>query len=256
MKAKPNNRGEVRQLTAQMLMLLMTRRKDGSFCTTKREAIDDFYYQNLDFDIESDVARRFDKLFTTLNSCLSVMKRKKIQGHEAISLLLLADRLHDDYAPSWMPRFAESFDNFRARLASASKTKWQAQPDEYWLRYGLLARTNSDSAETIERRHAFFVTKMLEGINPVIKDPVRGFGAVEREIIFYRDGKKCQVCDSVVSWEDLEIHHVTTHNFGGKTALANGASVHRSCHPRAEEAVSAFAALWQTKLSVSPQVIR
>jgi hypothetical protein len=193
MKTKPNGRGEVRQLTAQMLMLFMTRRANGTFCTIKREAIDDFYYQNLDFDAESEDARRFDKLLTLLNGSLGLIKRKKIQGHEAISLLLLADSLLDDYVPmSWIMDFAKAFDKFRARLVEASKTKWQAQPDEYWLRYGMLARTNSDRAEIIERRHTFFAAKMLEELQPTLKDPLRAFGEAEREIIYYRDERNAK----------------------------------------------------------------
>jgi Protein of unknown function DUF262/HNH endonuclease len=252
MKTKPNGRGEVRQLTAQMLMLFMTRRKDGIFCTTRREAVDDFYYQHLDFDFDSDDAKRFDKLLTILTDGLSVLKRKKIQSHEAISLLLLADSLLDDYAPGWQLDIAEAFDAFREKLAAGSATKWQTQPDEYWLRYGLLARTNSDRAEVIERRHAFFVSKMLEKLKPKAKDPLRGFGTVERELIFYRDLKMCQVCEQAVAWSDGEIHHVVEHHLGGPTQLSNGALVHKLCHPKSEQAVSAFEARWKAKVAASP----
>ena len=253
MKTKPNGRGEVRQLTAQMLMLYMTRRKDGNYCGIKREAVDDFYYQHLDFDSESDEAKRFDKLLTLLNTSLGLRKRKKIQGHEAISLLLLADSLMDDYVTaSWETKFDEAFDCFREKLAYGSKTRWQAQPDEYWLRYGLLARTNSDRAEIIERRHSFFVSKMLDELQPKLKDPVRVFGEAERELIFYRDSKRCQVCDQPAVWNDIEIHHVTEHHSGGATILSNGALVHKSCHPRSEDAVRDFASAWASKVASNP----
>jgi len=51
MKAK-ENRGESRQLAAQMMMLFMSRREgDGDrLCTINREAIDTFYYKHLNFD--------------------------------------------------------------------------------------------------------------------------------------------------------------------------------------------------------------
>lgn len=252
MRTKPNGRGEVRQLTAQMLMLLMTRRKDGTFCTIKREAVDDFYYQHLDFDLDSEDARRFDKIPTLLNACLGTTRRKKIQGHEAISLLLLADSLLDDYVPSWTAKFADAFDGFRENLAKGSATKYETHPDEYWLRYGFLARTNSDRAEVIERRHNFFVTKMIEALAPKPKDQTRAFGELEREIIFYRDGKKCQVCDLPTSWGDFEVHHVEEHAKGGLTALSNGALVHKGCHPKTQQDVENFASLWEKRKLANP----
>lgn len=253
MKTKPNGRGEVRQLTAQMLMLHMTRRKTGQLCNIKREAVDDFYYQHLDFNFDSDDAKRFEEILTFLNGALGLTKRKKIQGHEAISLLLLADSLLNDYVPmSWIMNFAKAFDHFRGAVAKGSATKWQSQPDEYWLRYGLLARTNSDRAEIIERRHAFFAQKMLQELQPKLKDPQRAFGEAEREIIYYRDGKKCQVCELPAAWNDVEIHHVEEHQHGGPTTLANGALVHKSCHPKSEHAVEAFAAIWQERVSGNP----
>lgn len=253
MKTKPNGRGEVRQLTAQMLMLFMTRRATGTYCTIKREAVDDFYYQHLDFDFDSVDAKEFEKYLTYMNDSLGLTKRKKIQGHEAIALLLLADSLFKDYVPmSWMLEFAKAFDKFREQLAKGSATRYAAQPDEYWLRYGMLTRANSDRAEIIERRQAFFAAKMLEVLHPVPKDPLRAFGEVEREIIFYRDQKTCQKCDLPAAWNDIEIHHVEAHHVGGRTKMSNGATVHKSCHPKSEQAVKEFANKWAAKVASDP----
>jgi hypothetical protein len=251
MKTKANTRGEVRQLAAQMIMLFVSRANTGKLCDTKRDAIDDFYYQNLDFDIGSPLAKRFEKILDILTNALRDGKRKKIQGHEAIGLVLLVDSLLDGYTQSWQPKLAAAFDSFRQSLALGSKSRWDAQPDEYWTRYGILARTNSDRAETIEKRHAFFTAKLYGSLQPQPLDPNRIFGPLEREIIYYRDGKLCQVpnCLSDVAWADSEIHHVQMHSKGGKTVLVNGALVHKSCHPRSTEAVAAFAQHWEAKTS-------
>jgi hypothetical protein len=255
MKSKGNNRGEVRQLTAQMMMLFVSKRHSGNFCDTKRDLIDEFYYQNLDFDLSSEDAKRFENILNILTEALRDNKRKKIQGHEAKSLVLLVDSLLDDYTQSWRGNLAPAFDHFRHQLALGSKTKWDAAPDEYWNKYGVLARTNSDLAETIERRHSFFMSKMLPILKPVLKDPTRIFGEVEREVIYYRDNKRCQLpgCNEEVVWNDGEIHHIVTHGSGGLTVVDNGALVHKRCHPKGQEAVKNFAIVWRQKTQPATQ---
>ena len=91
-----------------------------------------------------------------------------------------------------------------------------------WIKYGQLTRANTDRAVTIQFRHQFFMEKMYELLKPQLKDPTRSFGALERELIYYRDKKKCQVCGADVTWSDHEIHHVDQHSQGGPTTLANG----------------------------------
>ena len=70
----------------------------------------------------------------------------------------------------------------------------------------------------------------LLGNNLVIKDPQRGFSSVMREIIYYRDNKKCDSCVETVKWCDAEIHHKLAHSNGGKTTLDNGVLMCQKCH--------------------------
>ena len=91
-----------------------------------------------------------------------------------IHLVLLVDTLLDDYTRSWEPSFALAFDDFRAKLGQAKKTRHDATPNEYWLRYGVGTRViNSDRAEVIQRRHEFFAEKMHDILKPQMKDPQR-----------------------------------------------------------------------------------
>ena len=81
-----------------------------------------------------------------------------------------------------------------------------------------------------------------------MKDETRSFGQLERELIYYRDDRKCQVCGAGVSWDDLEIHHVDEHQNGGETKIDNGVSVHKKCHPRGQAAAD-FYEKWKNKKS-------
>lgn len=249
MRAKSTNRGEYRQLAAQIVMLYQTRRESGRYCDINADAIDAFYHKHLDFDSNSAHAKRFSQTLDALTHLLGDGKRKKIRGHEAMGLILLVDSLWDDYTKSWQKDFAQAFDSFRLNVGKATQDRFDDPSSEYWAHYGQLTRANSDRATSIERRHAFFAEKMRAIIKPQLKDPSRNFGQLEREIIYLRDQKRCQVPGhgEEVLWADAEIHHVQQHVEGGPTVLENGALVHKDCHPKSQKDVTAFAQSWKVK---------
>lgn len=249
MGAKHGGRGEFRQLAAQLFMLYLTRRETGNLCDINRDEIDTFYYKHLMFDMQSPAAKRFDEILKLLTTYLGDGKRKKIIGHEAIHLVLLVDTLLDDYTRSWTAKFATAFDLFRHETLMAKETRDDPVPGEFYLRYGSWTRTNTDRTDTIQRRHEFFASKMYEYMQPALKDPTRLFGALEKEIIYFRDKKRCQhpTCGAEVVWVDAEFHHVQLHSKGGSTVISNGALVHKACHPKSEKATKEFAEYWEKK---------
>ena len=254
MKAKEKNRGEFRQFCAQMAMLFFTRRetKGEQFCDINREAIDTFYYKHLNFDMNAGDAKRFLEILTLLTQLLGDGKRKKVIGHEAMHLVLLIDTLLDEYTRSWTSNLAIAFDNFRLTLAQHTANRFETQ-GEYWVRYGQFTRANSDRADVIQHRHQFLAEKMYAAIKPVMKDSTRIYGPLEREVIYFRDKKRCQAvgCDADVLWNDAEIHHVEEHAKGGKTVLENGALVHKACHPKSTKQTAEFATKWKAKHAVA-----
>jgi hypothetical protein len=250
MKAKGTDRGNFRLLAAQMAMLFMTRREFGAdrICDTNRDAIDTFYYKNLSFDPHGADGKRFREILDLLTNLLGDGKRPKVIGHEAIHLVLLVDSLLDDYTRTWLATLPNAFDHFKNELAKAKATRYDVAPSEYWVKYGQLTRANSDRSDTIARRHQFFVEKLHKELHLELKDPVRIFGEIERQMIYFRDKKRCQVCDSDVVWNDHEIHHVIEHSKGGPTTARNGALVHKACHPKGERATSDFVERWRSKI--------
>lgn len=247
---KVKDRGKFRQLAAQIAMLFFTRRggSDIAFRDTNAQAIDDFYYENLGFNAESNDAHRLSEILEKLTELLRDHKRPKIIGHEAIHLVLLVDTLLDDYTRSWESSFAMAFDDFRQKFALAKLTRDEPNPSDYWLRYGVLTRVNSDRGDGIQRRHEFFSARMRDLLQPQLKDPQRLFGRLERELVYYRDRKRCAVCAAEVVWPEVDIHHVDQHVQGGRTVLENAALVHRHCHPKGATAV-AFAEQWKARMS-------
>jgi hypothetical protein len=96
---------------------------------------------------------------------------------------------------------------------------------------------------------------MRDLLQPQVKDPQRLFGQLERELIYYRDRKRCAVCETEVAWSEAEIHHVDQHILGGRTVPDNGALVHRDCHPKGA-AVEAFAKRWRERVQAGSEEAR
>jgi hypothetical protein len=241
------DRGETRKLCAQIGMLFLKSAVNGNWTNIGTQALDDYYYENLGFSMASPTVKRFNDVLDKLVFLIGDGKRKRLKGHEAIHLVLLIDSLFDDYTKTWEAKFSIAFDKFREYTAIEKKKKTEeGVKGEYWNEYGQWTQTSSDTGEIIKLRHNFFTRKMFEIIQPKLKDPTRGYGQLEREIIYYRDKKKCVVCTEDVKWEDLEIHHVDEHQNGGPTTIENGVTVHKQHHPKGQEAVK-FAKQWEIK---------
>ena len=240
LKMKPErDRGKTRQLAAQIAILFLEQRSRGQeyFTDINAKAIDDYYYTHLDFDSRSSDCKRLRDILSKLDNLLGFGTRPKLRAHDAIHLVLFLDSIWDDYTRSWESTLAIAHDKFSEALTYGAATRNEPQPDEAWLRYGILTRTNSDRGDSIRRRHQFFSRRMVELLgNLTLKDPKRAFGPLEREIICWRDAKNCRVCKSPVLWDEAEIHHIKEHSQGGKTELENGALVHRRCHPKGASA--------------------
>jgi hypothetical protein len=227
------DRGQIRQLCAQSAMLYFEDAVNNNWMDIGTPSVDDYYYKSLGFDITSLATAKFRSVLDKLYSLLGNRGIKKLKGHEAIHLILLTNSLMNACTPSWESKLLSSFEEFRMESANSKRAK----TGEYWENYVQWTMTSSDTKQSLSRRHGFFSEKMFKLINPIIKDSIRGFGGVERQIVYYRDKKKCGVCKSDIDWDDLEIHHILEHQHGGTTSLDNAVSVHANCHPKGNSAI-------------------
>lgn len=238
LKAANKNRGGERQACAQIYMTFQARKEKGhpdSFVDLNSTQIDEFYRHHLDICSDDPLLHRFREILDVATDLLGDKKRKPIQLHVAIHTILLIDTLLDDFAAGWKNRFPMALDRFLLNLAEATEAarKGETENNPYWTQYGLYARTNSDTKRVILNRHRFFVKEMLDLMQPLgRKDPKRAFSQAERELLYLRSNKTCQICSELVDWTDVEAHHVEPHSDGGVTSLENALLVHRECHPR------------------------
>jgi hypothetical protein len=223
-------------------MLFFANATKGNWMDTGTQAVDDYYYRNLGFDINSPQVARFSKILDLAVDLFEGYKGPKLKVHESIHTVLILDSLVDDYTRSWQDNFLYAFELFRQKATIDKKTK----SGDYWFSYGALTMTASAIANTIQKRHKFFSEEMIKTLEPVLKDSLRSYGQIEREIIYYRDNKKCSVCNQEIKWDNLEIHHLEEHQSGGQTTLENGVPVHKDCHPKGEAAII-FYSTWKLK---------
>ena len=251
LKMKPGqDHGKTRQLAAQIAVLFLERHKKGYeyFSNINTATIDDYYYTHLDFDPAAPECERLRRILDLVTDKLGNWNGPKLQAHNAIHLVLFLDSIWDDYTRSWEATLADAQKKFSEVLAQATLSSKQGNAEEAWLQYGQWARTNSDRGESIQRRHRYYSVRMVAFLgNLTPKDLKRAFNPLEREVIYWRDGGKCQAegCGAPVSWADAHIHHVVEHQHGGKTILENGVLVHKDCHPKGAAAIE-FAKNYQT----------
>ena len=158
------------------------------FCDIKSANIDEFYHAHVDFDDSSDYAKRFQRVSSLLYEALA--GKPKIAGHYMIHLFLLADSLLREYASGWEPRLANALFDFEERRRQAAddrRNRRESEYGRYYTEYGHLTQTQSDAADSIRRRHAFFVEEMLAMLAPTRLDEQRSFSELERKTVFFRD---------------------------------------------------------------------
>ncbi len=150
------DRGQTRQLASQLLMLYLEMIDKNKTITINSSNIDDFYLKNLDFDKDSDKAKDFEILLDILYDKLDASI--KLDNYEAIHLLLFLKKLKDLGFKNYQDNLFDAFIKFRDNL----KTARSSENGEYWNEFGTRTGTNATNANTIMKRHKFFVDKMID----------------------------------------------------------------------------------------------
>ncbi|MAJ36157.1 MAG: hypothetical protein CBC12_13635 [Candidatus Puniceispirillum sp. TMED52] len=259
-KAKESER---RQLAAQAFMLYWNKTCGKKFCDIKSRNLDEFYHEQIGFNKNCSEASEFKAICDEVSRALD--GHPKLVGHHLLHLILLVADLRSDFTSGWQNRLGDALGTFKSNCTiakEANKANEESDLQEYYTEYVQWTSRSSDISGNIQRRHIFFYEKMIEILNVKRKDDNRTFSSSDRQKIFYRDNRLCQYCEMEkesnetayshrISWEDAEIHHVEQHSHGGQTILANGALMHKDCHPKAMRKVEEFAEWWKSRKRAS-----
>jgi hypothetical protein len=235
---------DTRKFFAGLAMTIMVRAKTGEdFVDLKGKTINEFYKENLDLKPDDPAAVRVEDtldVVAELPGFEDLLTRKAMSFQMAFHLALLVDSLHSgDYVQVWRDDVIKAFIGFQEGVTKARqhyKETGEALP-HYERFVTLLGGSGSDTAELIRRRHAFFLEKVYPAIRIKPRDGQRLFDALEKEVIWIRDGRKCKnpSCGRAVSFRDARIHHVIEHTAGGSTELQNGILICCDCHADRKE---------------------
>ena len=230
---------DTRKFFAGLAMTIMVRAKTGEdFVDLKGKTINEFYRENLDLQTEDPAAVRVEDaldVVAELPGFEELLTRKPMTFQMAFHLALLVDSLHSgDYVQVWRDDVIKAFTGFQDDVAKARqhyKATREALPHHERF-VALLGGSGSDTAEVIRRRHAFFLGKIYPAIRIKPRDPQRLFDALEKEVIWIRDGRKCKNpnCGRAVTLRESNIHHAIEHVAGGATRLENGILICSDCH--------------------------
>lgn len=230
---------DTRKFFAGLAMTIMVRAKTGEdFVDLKGKTLNEFYKQNLDLLPDDPAAVRVEDtldVVSELPGFEDFLTRKAMSFQMGFHLALLVDSLHSgDYVQVWRDDVIKAFTTFLDDVAKARlhyKETGEALP-HYERFVSFLAGSGSDTAELIRKRHAFFLEKMYLSIRIRPRDSQRLFDALEKEVIWIRDGRKCKnpSCGRLVAFREAHIHHVQEHVAGGATALENGILICSDCH--------------------------
>ncbi len=237
------DRGEIRQLAAQITILFLGQRKSGSIVEARRQDIDDYYDMQHDFDASSPECQDLLRVLQKLEGLLAGWSGPRFYGHNAIALVLFVDSIWRDHTIGWEGSFVDALKQFFKHYEEGRQANKDNVSHPAWLQYGQYARTSADSANSIRRRQEYFANCMIRflGDSLVPLDPARIFTDSQKRFIYWRDSGDCRVCRMPVPWDLAVFHHVKPHGRGGRTVVNNGALVHSQCHPLSEADVAKFA---------------
>jgi 5-methylcytosine-specific restriction endonuclease McrA len=239
-----DGRADIRKFLAQVAMLVTLRAEQGKdFIDTKGNAINNFYLQKLDYK-SSDTG--YKRIVALLDELSKLPNLKKLQSGPPVTftwglhLVLIVDSLmQGSYSGDWKYKIIDAFIAVRKELADMTaklKLNEGTVPVNYVRFINAFSGSGSDNQDTIRRRHTSFLTEMFKKLDIVTKDTKRDFDALEKEIIYGRDGGSCKnpKCkrpdDHFVPFDEAEFHHIVEHSKGGKTELRNGILVCSDCH--------------------------
>jgi 5-methylcytosine-specific restriction endonuclease McrA len=237
---RDSDRVKMRMWCAQSAMLFFEHTENNAWPDVGTTAVDDYYYKNLDFDVEEPRVKDFKKVLDKLADLFHGYKGPPIKQHEVLHLVLFIHELINGHAPGWESKFIGAFKEFREKVADETKSK----SGDFWNKYGLFNSSHSAGGQNVKTRHEFFSQQMLAFLAAQKKDPQRSYHESDRQRVYLKYKGKCAVCFGQIDWSDLEIHHIQEHHSGGETSIENAVPVHRKCHPKGKDAIT-FAQNWQ-----------
>ena len=156
-----------------------------------------------------------------------------------VDLYLLISKMDESYAIS---RREQDFKNFyiafeRERRENMSDYGALRTGENHWNRdlYDYIEAfiRSGGTKPNLEKRHEVYKRRFLKDIQDLVpRDPQRTFSRDERIVIWRRDSETCQECNKIITFDEMQADHMTSHSDGGETILDNAQTLCGECNAR------------------------
>lgn len=232
----PNKRYAYLEIAAKLLYIEDCEHKLGKgngFVDVKKRHLDKFVKDNKGVS-DADLK----KLVDSVQSHLNWMKPIFDSGDRLLSkqsfpqlFFLFTKTLNREYAALDLQSKIREFLNFFAEERVENAKKSEDEMDNELTEYGRLTQQGTNDADSMRKRVAILKRRFLRMFPDVpLKDTKRLFDEDERHVIWLRAGKKCEVCQNQIAFDEMQADHKVMHSQGGLTTLENGRSLCVTCN--------------------------
>ena len=169
-KTPRTDRGKIRTIVAQSLMLFLERNKTKAFRNTNSESLDRYYQEQVGLQFSDKTVKQFKGILDKLHKLLHD-KHKNLSGTDIMHLILFTGEMQKrDISSQWERCLSEALRRFRADVAATqiaikeskeSSSRTLADVDSEILDYCKHSAKGSDRISGIRARHDIYVRRML-----------------------------------------------------------------------------------------------
>lgn len=230
------DRGEVRQLVAQIFALFLSRRSDGDdlFCSIGDPALYDCYRAHT--RIDTDVVEKFVQVLDNQHELLAD-NIGKLTNPNVTHLVLLADMLEggfEQWENGMVDALSEWLDMLHAATHFIDGHGASAPTPNHLATATDFLNLEKPSAEEIRKRHMVYARQMLLLLGDDLQpDPPLADGWTDalEEAAYYMESGICHRCEEEVTFKEKHFEQVTGH--AKDLFYENWALVHKKCVPYA-----------------------
>lgn len=218
-------------IAAQMCLLALNKK----ICNTKDKELNEMYWNNVNFDENSDVAKNIFKILNYLNNMFDG-KSPELKRYNAISLFILIMDMMPNYdIRNREKEFGQWFVDFEFNRLKQEEKPAEEQ-DPRLVMYHEKISNSTDTLDSLTYRYNILKESLLSTVaNLPLKDSKRNFDEAQRQVIFRRDKGICRGCGKNCEWNEWEADHIIAWSKGGKTEVENGQVLCPSCNSKKKD---------------------
>lgn len=229
-----NKRYQHYEISAKLLLLERTAQNSGStYSDLKKRFLDDLVVKNKQMSSAdaSGLKKRVEDQLKTISKVFSdnspLLSKQAYPPLYYIFIKKLTNEYADSKLYSKIHRFISDFHVNRTKNLELSED----DRDATLIEFGRLMQQGTNDLNSLKDRVAILTRYfLLQYPGIFLKDPKRAFTDEERLAIWILGGKKCAICDTEISIDEMHADHHKQWSHGGETSLENARCLCQPCN--------------------------